>query len=326
MALPFVISLGAGLASAILFLSTATGSLLAMLLFFVVALPGFIAGLGWGTRMALVSGLVAAGIVALAAGAASGAVYLVSLGLPVALICYLALLARPAEEGTGTSKPGDVEWYPPGQLIAWTTLLAGGFASLSVPLLGFDAESYRGAAKEYFESTILSQLPAGGAEGLDKAQLEPLIEILIRILPATSAIVWMGIMLLNMWGAQRIVEMSGHALRPTPTLITLSYPRQFPLGFVAALMLTLAPGIAGIVATGFAGAFLFAYVLLGLAVAHTVARRSRFPAMLLAILYLALMLIGWVALLLAVIGLSERVFKIRERVSSSPPPPGSPSE
>lgn len=315
-----IIGIGAGLVSAVLFLSTATGSLLAMMLFFVVALPGFIAGLGWGSLAALIAGLSGAAVVAVIIGPTAGLVYLVVLGAPVALLTYLALLAR-EPEGELAEPSGNVEWYPPGRLVAWSTLIAGGVAALSVPLLGFDAETYRASAKSYFEKTIFSQLPDTGPNAVDREQLEPLVDLLVQVLPATSAMVWLAILLTNIWAANRIIEASGRAIRPSPPLATLTYPRHFPLGFVAALLASFVPGIPGIVATGFAGAFLFAYILMGLVVLHVLARRSAFPGLLLMILYLAMLFMGWVTLLVAIIGLGEPVFKLRERVAGGSQPP-----
>jgi hypothetical protein len=311
---PAIIGIGAGLVSAVLFLSTATGSLLAMMLFFVVALPGFIAGLGWGSLAALIAGLSSAAAVAVIISPAAGLVYLLVLGIPVALLAYLALLAR-KPEGDAAAEPEKekVEWYPPGRLVAWSTVVAGCIAAFSVPLLGFDAETYRANAKSYFDKTIFSELPTTGPNAVNREQLEPLVDLLVQVLPATSAMVWLAILLTNMWAAGRILEASGHAIRPCPRLGTLTYPRHFPLGFVAALLASFTPGIAGIVATGFAGAFLFAYILMGLVVLHVLARRSAFSGLLLTVLYLAMLFMGWVALLVAIVGLGEPVFRLRER-------------
>ncbi len=314
-----LISLGAGIASAVLFLSTATGSLLAMLLFLVVALPSFIVGMGWGSAAALIAGLSASVFSAAIIGPAAGAVYLGTLALPVVLLCYLALLARPPDDAADKSAP--VEWYPPGRLVVWATLLAGAVSALSVPMLGFDAETYRNAAKSYFDATIMSQWPEGSENLPDRKILDPLIDMMVVLLPATSAMVWLGIMLTNLWAGAKIIDASGRAIRPCPPLDGLTYPRQFPLGFVAALLLTFMPGIIGIVATGFAGAFLLAYIIMGLVVLHVVARRTTFPGFILGILYMAMLLIGWVTLLVAVIGLGEPILKLRQRALNKPKPP-----
>ena len=46
---PILIGIGAGLVSAVLFASTLTGTVLAMMLFYITAMPGFLAGLGCPT-------------------------------------------------------------------------------------------------------------------------------------------------------------------------------------------------------------------------------------------------------------------------------------
>lgn len=315
-----LIGLGAGLVSAVLFLSTATGSVLAMLLFFVIALPGFIAGLGWGSRAAIVSGIAAAVIATMVAGLTVGVVFFAVLGAPVAVLTYLALLAR---SGEGEDEdPNALEWFPAGRLVAWATIIAGGVSAMSVPLLGFDAETFRNTAKDYFDKTIFSQFPTEGPNAVDKEQLEPLIDLMVQVLPATSSMVWLAILLTNIWAANKILEASGRAIRPTPPMATLTYPQHFPLLFVAALLAAFLPGILGIIATGFAGAFLFAYIVMGLVVLHVLANRSAFSGLILTMLYLGMLLLGWVTLLVAVVGLGEPVFRLRERAlrSGSPPP------
>jgi len=328
---PYLIGLGAGLASAVLFLSSATGSLLAMMLFFLAALPGFLAGLGWGWFAALISAASASLLIAALIGPAAGLVYFSTLGLPVALLCYLALLARPAEAQAGAAdgtpqaaNPQAIEWYPVGRIVSWATLMAGGIAALSIPLLGFDAETYRQTARAYFDTAIVSQLPAPEGKPVNKEKLEPLIDIMIAILPATSAMVWLTIMTTNMWAAGRIAQASGRAIRPMPDLSTMTYPTHMPLAFIASILLTFLPGIAGIVATGFAGAFLLAYIFMGLTVMHTLVRASPLRPFLLAILYLSMIFIGWIALLIAMIGLGEPVFKLRQRALHRNQPPGQP--
>jgi uncharacterized protein YybS (DUF2232 family) len=80
------------------------------------------------------------------------------------------------------------------------------------------------------------------------------------------------------------------------------------------------PGLPGLVATGFAGALLFAFVLQGLAVIHVYSRGVPLRALLLAAVYLGILLLGWVAIVVAIVGLGEPVFRLRER--GQPPTTG----
>lgn len=320
---PILIGIGAGLVSAVLFASTMTGSLLAVVLFYVTALPGFLAGLAWGTNAAFVAALTGTALTGVLLAPLAGLGYFLTLGLPIGILCYLALLARPAAEETQADEegPGAVEWYPPGRIVAWTAVMAGGVAALSIPMFGTDIESYRGNLQEILEKTFFRQMPAGLPEGFSKEDMKPVMELLIRALPAATAIVWFSVMLLNMWTAGRIAMVSGRAIRPWPEFRTMTYPSSFALGFVASLLGTFAPGILSVVATGFAGAFLIAYVVLGLIVVHVMASRTAFKFILLGAVYIGIFMFGWVALVVAFIGIGDPVLKFRERALGSGPPP-----
>ena len=325
---PILIGIGAGLVSAVLFASTLTGTVLAMMLFYITAMPGFLAGLGWGTQSAIITALVGTGLTGLLLSPLTGLAYFLALGLPIAVLCHFALLARPASEAgdaTASAPAGAIEWYPPGRIVAITVLMAGSVAALSIPLLGMDIESYRSNLQEIIDKTFLSRLPDTGDISLEKEKLTHVIEMLVRALPAASAIVWFCIMLLNMWSAARIVTLSGRSIRPWPELAMMRYPNKFALGFVASLFGTFSPGILSIVATGFAGAFLIAYVLLGLVILHVLARNTPFKFALMGALYFGIFLFGWVALVVAIIGIGDPMFKFRERaMRPAPPPPGPP--
>jgi len=323
---PILIGIGAGLVSAVLFASTLTGTVLAMMLFYLTALPGFLAGLGWGTQAAIITALVGSGLTSVLLSPVTGLGYFLTLGLPIAILCHFALLARPANEAEGASAStpaGAMDWYPPGRIIAITTLMAGCVAALSVPILGMDAETYRTNLQEILDKTFLSRLPESGNITLDKEEMGPVIDMLIRALPAASAIVWFSIMLLNMWSAARIATVSGRSIRPWPDLSMMSYPNKFALGFVASLIGTFSPGIFGIIATGFVGAFLIAYILLGLVVLHVLARYTAFKFALLGALYMGIFLFGWVAIVVAIVGIGDPIFKLRERAARPPLPPKS---
>lgn len=312
---PILIGIGAGLVSAVLFASTMTGSTLAVALFYVTALPGLLAGLAWGTSSAIISAIVGTALTGLLLAPVAGLGYLLTLGLPIAFLCHLALLARtPGGTATATSTdPQAIEWYPVGRIVTWTAFMGGGVAALTIPLFGMDIETYRASLKEVLDKAFFNQMPAGLPEGFDKENMGPVMELLIRALPAASAIVWISVMLLNMWTAGRIATLSGRAIRPWPDFTAMTYPTPVAVGFVASLLGTFAPGILSIAATGFAGAFLFAYVLLGLVVLHVLASMSAYKFILLSALYIGMFLFGWVALVVAFVGISDPLMKFRER-------------
>jgi len=320
---PILIGIGAGLVSAVLFASTMTGSALAVALFYVTALPGFLAGLAWGTTAAIAAATVGTALTGLLLAPIAGLGYFLTLGLPITILCHLALLARTPDDPAPSNgnDSGSMEWYPVGRIVTWAAFMAGGIAALSIPVFGMDIETYRASLKEVLDKTFLSQMPAGLPQGFDKADMEPVMELLIRALPAASAIIWLSVMLLNMWSAGRIASVSGRAVRPWPDFKSMTYPAPVAIGFVASLLGTFSPGILSIVATGFTGAFLLAYVLLGLVVLHVMAGQTAYKFALLSALYLGMFLFGWVALVVAFVGIGDPLMRFRERALNAPPAP-----
>src|SRR4029078_6630174 len=96
MAIPFLIGAGAGLVSAALFASAATATSLAGILFYLAPLPICLAGLGWVCMPAAIAALAGMVVVGGVLGLAPGAVFAGAIAMPMAVLCYLALLSRPA--------------------------------------------------------------------------------------------------------------------------------------------------------------------------------------------------------------------------------------
>jgi hypothetical protein len=61
--------------------------------------------------------------------------------------------------------------------------------------------------------------------------------------------------------------------------------------------------------------------LQGLAVLHAYSRGMPFRRLLLAAVYLGILLLGWVAVVMAILGLSEPMLRLRERAAARGQPP-----
>ena len=309
---------GAGLVSAALFASAATGTALAGILFYLAPLPICLAGLGWGWTTAgiaaLAGTLVAGGVL----GPAAGAIFGGAIALPIAVLCYLALLSRPVAATQG--QQASVEWYPIGRLVGWAAIIAGVLAGIMVLMLGYDVDTYRESIKDLLQHSALKELDRDGTV-INDSTIGGLSSVLARTLPAAFAVVWQSIALFNLWLAGVIVEASGRALRPWPKLDAIELPNAFFLAFTASLLASFLPGIAGLLATGLAGALLFAYVLQGLAVLHAFSRGMTFRGLLLAAVYIGILLLGWVAIAVAILGLAEPMLRLRDRAAMRGQPP-----
>jgi hypothetical protein len=319
MPIPLLIGAGSGLIAAALFASAATATALAGVLFYLAPLPVCLAGLGWGGRAALLSAFTGTVVIAAALGVATAAVFAVSIAAPSALLTHLALLSRPAINPQGRQVAA-LEWYPPGRIVGWAALLAGLLAGLLVLFLGYDQETYRESIREILSHSALKELDPDG-KLFTEDTIANLSIVLARALPAAFAVVWLTITLFNLWMAGLIVNASGHALRPWPDLDALELPNAFLLVFAGALAASFLPGLPGLLATGLAGALLFAYVLQGLAVIHVYSQGVPARGLLLATVYLGILLLGWVAVIVAILGLAEPLLGLRQRANRGAPPP-----
>jgi len=315
-----IIGIGSGLVSAALFASAAAGSPIAAMLFYLAPLPLYLAGLGWGGAAALMSALSGTIIVVVTLGPVTAAAFAVSIAAPAALLTYLALLSRTAKtpEGQGSAV---IEWYPPGRIVGWAALIAGLLAALLMLLLGYDQDSYRESIREILNQSSLKELDPDGTLFTEE-NIANFSRILARAFPGLFAIFWLATTLFNLWLAGVIVDASGRALRPRPDLHALELPNALLLIFAAALAVSLLPGLPGLLATGLAGALFLAYTLQGLAVIHVYSRGMALRGLLLATVYLGILLLGWVALIVAVIGLAEPALGLRRRAAQGGGPKG----
>jgi len=321
MPIPLIIGAGSGLVSAALFASAATATALAGVLFYLAPLPLCLAGLGWGGRAALISAVTGTVVIAAVLAPGTAAVFALSVAAPTALLTHLALLSRPAATPQG-QVIGALEWYPPGRLVGWAALIAGLLAGVLVLVLGYDQETYRESIREILEHSALKELDRDGTLFTEET-IASLSGILARALPAAFAIIWLTITLFNLWMAGLIVDASGRALRPWPDLHALELPNALVLVFAGALAASFLPGLAGLLATGLAGALLFAYVLQGLAVIHVYSRGVPLRGLLLTAVYLGILLLGWVAIAVAILGLGEPLLRLRGRKDQHGQPPSS---
>lgn len=318
---------GLGLVAAVVFASSTMGPLVArFILMFITPLPIALAGLGWGWRSAAVAGAVGSAIVLVVSSPAVGAAFALTQAVPMVLLTYLALLARPvAESGVADANAEEsaVEWYPAGRLVIWSAVLAGAMAISVLMLVGGDLDTLRKALAEFVKSAIEAGLPTGdGTAKLSEAEVASLSEIALSVLPAASAMSWMTSLVFNLWLAGRVTLASGQLGRPWPDLAAITYPRGTPLAFGLMLFATTLSGYPGLAASAFAGGLFVAYLMLGLAIVHYTTRGQTWRPFALWLLYGALFVVNiWTGIIIAMLGLAETVLNLRARSGA---PPGTP--
>ena len=319
-----LIGLGAGVTSALLFAAVATGQTFAVALFYLTPLPIVIAGIGWSHLAGAIAALVSAIVVGVFFGFWFVFAFLAAIGIPAYLLSYLAMLARPVGNGSGT-----LEWYPVGRLVLAAALIAGGATAVSIAAFGFDVESYRNGLKAAFERVLRAQLgtPAGQPLELPGTKdTQAALTVLSILMPPAAACFSMVTLLANLWLGGRIARVSGRLSRPWPDISAMKFPAAAPLLLAGLIAATFAPGLVGLVAVFFAATLLLAYAVLGFAVIHGATRGMSARIIILVAAWLSVFVLGWPILLIALLGLADTFIDLRGRRSRGGPPDLSPHQ
>jgi len=309
----FLIGLCGGLASALLFYSAARGSpLFGTVLLVLTPLPSLLAGLGWGWLPAAAGAVAGALVMTFAASGQFAVGYFLALGLPAAMLAYLALLSRPLPDD-----PDKREWYPAGRLVAALSLYGGALPVLVLPLIGGSYEGLQPAMSEFFRR-LSTHAPELGMRQLTDQQVEGLAQFVVAALPAALAAYWTAIFSLNLYLGGRIARASGRLVRDWPDLPAMTYPSPFPLLVALAIAASFLPGAVGVAGTSLSGSLFFAYLLAGLALMHLIARWR--GGWVLWLVYAGLLVFGpYTVLALTLAGLLDPILKLGRRFGASPP-------
>ncbi len=308
-----LLSVGAGLVSAIVFASATTGPALARVaLFLLTPFSIYLAGLGLGPVAGAIAGISATAIIFAIANPAAAMVFLASEAAPAVMLSRQALLAR----GEDTAR----EWFPAGSLVRTAALFAAASAVIVMLLLGPDSDAFNTTLRTAVATFSKTELPSvPGSPPITDQQIDDTTEIVKSVLPAVLAVSAMGTMLLNLWLAGRVTLASGRLSRAWPDLAGLSLPAGTSLVMLGALVLSLVDGILGLGGKAVAGAFYLAFALMGLAVVHHLTRGSPWRNFMLTAVYISLFVFAaGASLLLALTGLAESIFGYRALARGQP--------
>ena len=267
------------------------------------------------------------------AGPVTAAGFAISVAAPIYALTYLAGLHRIPE----TSQSQPLEWYPVGHILAWAAIMGGLISAIGIFAVGQSEQAYLDAVKTQLEKLIPAQEVSGQGQtgtatpgsGPPATGLPPLpgggiareetLTFISRIMvPASFAIGWLWVTLFNMWMAAKLLHGSQRLMRPWPHLPTFELPRYFSLLVAIAILLGFLPGLIGIFASGFMGAFFFIYLLLGMAVIHVITHGMRAREFVLGAIYMSVLFLQ-IGIFVILLGLAEQVFKLRRRALTPGP-------
>lgn len=322
MAKIILIGLAAGAASALLFASIVSGNVLSVFLFYFSALPLMLAAIAWTH----VAGLVAVAFGALALGMALnfwiGLMYVAVVGAPAYVLAYMAMLGRETAPASAGNAP-QMEWYPVGRVIVWAALIAFGLAAIAVLQFGLNFETYQTMIRASFEKVLRLQAGIAADQPLKLPGVqnpEAFLNTLVAIMPPAAAVLSMLTSLINLWLAGRVARVSGRLRRPWPDLTGLSLPMLAAVILGAALAISFMRGMPGFIAAIAVAVLLIAYSIVGFSVLHAITRNARARTWILAGTWIAVLLLGWPLLFIAMFGLADSIFNLRDRFGAQQPP------
>ena len=315
-----LIAIAAGCASALMFASMISGVLISLLLFYLAPLPLMVAALGWGPLSATIGGIAAATVLGTIFGLPYCIAFVVTVALPAWWLGHLALLGRPitsgVSSGNGAAPEAPVlEWYPVGRILLWLSGFAALTTMAALLALGTDITAVTGALRRGL------LLILGPREAAATGEIEQLVDTLVMIAPAAAAIVAMMTLTLNLWLAAKITATSGRLHRPWPDLKSATLPPLTLAALCAAIAFCFAGGLLAILAQIITTVLVMAYALTGFAVLHTLTLALKSRALWLGCTYAIVVMFVWPVLAMAVLGLADAIFGLRQRYLQERPPP-----
>lgn len=307
-----LVGIGAGLTSALLFASVISGSLIAVVLFYAAALPVMIAAMGWSHRAGLVAAVAGAAVLGVWLGPEAGIAYALGVALPAWVLAYFALLGR--SDG-GTVR----EWFPVGSLVGLASLLGAGLGLAGALTLGSSYQAYRDGMQGAVEMLLREQAGIPDGQPLVIPQInDPAawVRLLTAAIPPGLVAFWTLTMLVNLWLGARIAALSGRLARPWPDLRALRLPRWAVPALVGAVALVFLPGFLGLAGTLLLASLTMAFMVLGFSTLHALTLHASARPFLLTGAYLACVILVWLLVAVALLGLAEQVFHLRARAAA----------
>jgi hypothetical protein len=311
-----IIAAAAGLASALMAATIASGAGLAMPLVLLAPLPLLIVALGWHPLLGAIGGTLTVATLALFTRGSVALIFAVLVAVPAWAFAEIAWRTA-GRAGTGVAA---------GMLVL-AACIAGAVATLLGALsISFSFPEFEAQLMRQAEMTLrfMLQVPAG--QPLPRAgNTEPdaIIRAYAAAVPAVTTAVLGLIYALNLYLAGRIVRQSGRLPVPWPDVPSLAVPRRLMMVTAILMLLGILPGYPGLAAELLATAGLVALSLLGFATVHAITRGWNGRSFLLASLWFATLVFGLPAVIMLFVGIIELSFGLRARMQRGGPPPSS---
>jgi len=341
---PYAVAAGAGIAAAVLFSLAGQATWFAMALAYLSPLPIMIAMLGFGGFAGAASTAVATLTVfaltlvrqphapwtrGLDEAGLTSLIFALSLGLPALWLSFLAALSRTkgSTAWTITSAAGRSflrDYCPLERILTSAVAIAATLAVAIAIYFSFRHGPLSALVdRAATEVTPLLERVLGDnprlPSGIDLHAVARIIVLAAAPAMAGSSLV---MMMLNLWLAGRVVQVSGRLPRPWPDIPhDLRLPRIYALVFGGAAAAAFVGGLTGLISAIVASALGVGFALQGLAVIHDLSRGAKYRTQMLFTIYAGLfLLMPWPLIIFTLIGLIEAAFSLRDRKTKTAAP------
>ena len=295
-------AISGGIASALVYSLTGIGSFGGILLAYFAPLPLYLIGLSFGWTAGAAASAVAAVTITLLGGFLGAAIFVLINALPALIIVRQALLSRPDAQGQPV-------WYPAGLLVISLSVTAAVLYTVIAVWLNAQPAGLEGSVRALIEGLSHQIIPAESAD-----MRAVFVAMLMPLLPGIFAVSWMFMVVVNATLAQGLLVRFKRNFRPSPDIVTMEFPNWFPVAAaIAALGGYLLPGGMGYYGVNLAMILILPFFFMGLAVVHALCRRSSATAFILIVFYGMLIIFGWLAIIVAALGLIEPWVGLRRR-------------
>ncbi|MGO4438540.1 DUF2232 domain-containing protein [Rhizobium sp. RAF56] len=289
----------AGVTATLLVLGANAQPSFSAVLYAASALPILIAGLGWGIMAAIVAVVTAFVLGAVAVSPSFALIMTLVTLAPAGWLSHLANLGRPASELGGPDNL--VAWYPLSDILLQLCALVT-VAVIAVGVMIGYGPDLTDRMVEALITALKQQEPTFVPDPAATVQTKSLV---VLLLPAMQAALWVVMLFAAYYLATRIVTASGRNHRPREDMPSaLRMNRNAIFAFLAGLVACFLGGIPALIGATVLGAFGAGFLVAGFASLHfrTRGKEWRMPALILCYLAATMVL---PALFILVLGLSD---------------------
>ncbi len=305
------LSIGGGLAGAVVFAVLSKGMLAGLLLAHLAPLPIMIVALSLGVGHGATAALIGTTLLTIWPHPLFGMGYGLMVALPALTACYAAAGAPFWRRDLLTRN-----------LPSWAALAIAATVSAAVLTFLAIAALSHGTIEEplaYVQGRFFFALDAmQKAHQLEGATPEDVSRFTQLILPASLASYATLLLSLNLWIAGRLAKASNVLNLPWPDIAReFALPRAVAVIFLVSAGVSAIPGFAGQAALPIFATLGLVIGFQGLAVTHFYLRGSKSSVIALSIIYLLLGLLGFPMILFTLVGLLDAVLNLRERKAAA---------